>query len=225
MRAVLVAVIAIVALAGCGGRHTANGCPGARLAAMQGSLISEATGQDTLQVQIVDRGAACTIEGVPKVELVDAAGKVLHFAYTDKGDVELRPADPHPVHIAPGRPALVEINKYRCDIHSTDGATVVRVTLPHLRTLSLPVQARRSIDWCPAEKPSSTVDVTAVQAAPVITGTDWRPVFEDVYDGHLDEHWSCGLLRAAIAHLPQDPPMYSKIPAILEAAARRACAG
>jgi hypothetical protein len=49
-------------------------------------------------------------------------------------------------------------------------------------------------------------------------------VLRDVYDGHLDERWSCGSLRAAIARLPADGPTYSPIPGVLDAAAARECA-
>lgn len=223
MRILILGVVASLALAGCGGHRAADACPGARLAVMQGSLVSEETGQHTLQVQIEDRGAACTIEGVPKVELLGRGGKTLHFSYQDTGDQMIPAAHPRPVRIAPGRPALVELNKYRCDIRAIDGARTIRVTLPNLPTLSLELGHYPILDWCPAEKPSSIVDVSAVSAAPVVSGSDWRAVFNDVYDGHLDERWSCSLLHAAIAHLPQDPPIYSKIPAILEAAAKRAC--
>jgi hypothetical protein len=133
---------------------------------MQGSLISEATGQHTLQVEIEDRGAACTIEGVPRVELLGHTGKVLHFSYKDAGDQMIPPAHPRPVRIAPGRPAFIELNKYRCDIRSVDGGHTIRLTLPQVPTLSLKLGRYPILDWCPAERPSSIIDVSAVEAAP-----------------------------------------------------------
>ena len=52
---------------------------------------------------------------------------------------------------------------------------------------------------------------------------DGRAVLQDAYDGKLDRSWSCGSLRAAYRRLPQDPPAYSTIPALIGAAAGRAC--
>lgn len=56
-----------------------------------------------------------------------------------------------------------------------------------------------------------------------VTSTDGKAVFRDVYDGRLDHDWSCGSLRAAVRRLPPDPPVYSKLPGIIGAAAARAC--
>lgn len=222
MRLVVAAAI-VLAVTGCGGRRSANACPAARLVAEQGSLVSEKTGQHTLVVQIEDRARACTLDGVPKIELLGRAGAVLHFEYEDTGDLMIPPAHPQPLGIAPGRPALVELNKYRCDIRAVDEARTVRLTLPQMEPLTLNLGTRASLDWCPAEKPSSIVDVSAVYAAPISVSADGRGVLQDVYDGHLDERWSCGSLRAAIARLPEDPPTYSAIPGILARAAAHAC--
>jgi hypothetical protein len=224
MRVLIVGAVACVAVTGCGGHRAADACSGVRLAAEQGSGVSEKTGQHTLLVEVRDDGAACTVEGVPKVELLDGRGHELHFSYSHAGDQMIARARPRPVRLAPGQPGLVELNKYRCDIRDAAVARTVRLTLPHLPTLTLRVGPEPVLDWCPAEKPSSTVDVSAVLAAPLAVSSDGRAVLQDVYDGHLDERWSCASLRAAIARLPVDGPIYSTIPRILEAAAARACA-
>ena len=52
---------------------------------------------------------------------------------------------------------------------------------------------------------------------------DGRAVLADAYDGHLDHDWSCASLRAAVQRLPQDPPTYSTMPAMLERALDNAC--
>jgi hypothetical protein len=161
----LLAVLAVLA-AGCGGHRSANACPGARLTAAQGSLVSEKTGQHTLLLEVRDRSAPCTIEGVPRVQLLDGRGKELGFSYTHAGDQMIPPARPRPVRLAPGRPGLVELNKYRCDIHAVAGARTVRLTFPDVPTLTLRLGPRPALDWCPAEKQSSTVDVSALVAAP-----------------------------------------------------------
>jgi hypothetical protein len=224
MRAVLLAVITIAALVGCGGHRTADECSGVRLAAEQGAGVSEKTGQHTLLVEVRDDGAACSVEGVPKVELLDGRGHELHFSYSHAGDQMIAPARPRPVKLAPGQPGLVELNKYRCDIHDVAVAREVRLTLAHVSTLTLRLGPEPVLDWCPDEKPSLTVDVSAVLTAPLAVSRDGRAVLQDVYDGHLDERWSCGSLRVAIARLPTDPPTYSRLPGILDAAAARACA-
>lgn len=52
---------------------------------------------------------------------------------------------------------------------------------------------------------------------------DGRAVLADAYDGHLAHEWSCGSLRAAVRRLPQDPPTYSTMPAMLERALDNVC--
>ena len=56
-----------------------------------------------------------------------------------------------------------------------------------------------------------------------VASTDGKAVLRDGYDGRLDRDWSCGALRAALRRLPQDPPVYSKLPGIIGAAAARTC--
>jgi hypothetical protein len=57
----------------------------------------------------------------------------------------------------------------------------------------------------------------------LVSGRDGREVLRDAYDGRLDRNWSCGSLRAAYQRLPQDPPVYSRIPALIGDAAGKAC--
>jgi hypothetical protein len=52
---------------------------------------------------------------------------------------------------------------------------------------------------------------------------DGRAVLRDAYDGKLDRNWSCGSLRAAYRRLPEDPPTYSTLPALVGDAAGKAC--
>jgi len=53
---------------------------------------------------------------------------------------------------------------------------------------------------------------------------DGRSVLQDAVDGHLDRHWSCGSLRAALGHLrPGGGPTNSTIPAMVGRAAGKTC--
>ena len=52
--------------------------------------------------------------------------------------------------------------------------------------------------------------------------SDGRAVLQDAYDGHLDRHWSCGSLRAALRRLPGDR-IYSTLPVIIGRTAAGAC--
>lgn len=51
--------------------------------------------------------------------------------------------------------------------------------------------------------------------------SDWKAVIQDFYaNGRVDQGWSCGTLRAAVAHLPTDAP---EVGWRIRVAARRAC--
>ena len=57
----------------------------------------------------------------------------------------------------------------------------------------------------------------------LVVSRDGRAVLDDAYDGKLDRNWTCGSLRAAYRRLPQDPPTYSTMPALIGRAAGKAC--
>jgi hypothetical protein len=247
-RQVRVAVVAlglILLTGGCGGHDTLTatgpdgdaqsiGCSAAHLELTQGPRWSEATGQHTLLVEIVAGSGSCLVEGFPVVTLVGATGRELPFTYTHRGDQMLPDLEPHPVTIRPGHPAFVALNKYRCDFHATDGAQVVRLTLPG-PTLTLALRLATSypsLDYC-TEAPSLQVAVTPVVAsrreirAPGLYLTydpSGLAALRDAYDGSIDGTWSCGSLRAAIGRLPVEGLTHSALPGLLDRAAAPACA-
>jgi hypothetical protein len=140
---------------------------------------------------------------------------------------------PLPVTIRPGHPGFIALDKYRCDIRTTDSVHTLRLTLPGRRTrLALSLGRASGLDFC-GETASRLVAVTPVLAAQrtafaPTTALAFDPtglnVLRDIDDGQLDTHWSCGSLRAAIRRLPVGGPIYSAIPGLLIDAAARACA-
>jgi hypothetical protein len=242
VRAAVVALGLILLTGGCGGHDTltatgpdggAQSCPAAHLDLDEGSRYSEATGQHTVLLEIDAASGVCRVDGFPSVELIGLKGTALPFTYTHHGDQMLPDREPQQVVIRPGHPAYVALNKYRCDMHATDGARTVRLTLPGATTtLALRLETYPSLDYC-AEKQSLTVAVTPVVAtrreihAPepeLLVDPTGRAVLRDVFDGRLNSQWSCASLRAAITLLPAEGMTYSKIPLLLRRAERRACA-
>jgi hypothetical protein len=55
------------------------------------------------------------------------------------------------------------------------------------------------------------------------TPAEWKAVFRDWYDGRLDGWHRCAAVRAAIEHLPEDPPVYSTAAEDLRAYAAAVC--
>jgi hypothetical protein len=130
-----------------------------------GPFVSEATGQHTLQIQLVNHGSACSLKGYPTIELLDPRGRALAFTYSHKGDQMIPEASPKRVNLTTGKSAYFELNKYRCDIQAIDGAASIRVALPGSRAATTVVfpKGTRSIDYC-HEAPSLTVAVSPIRA-------------------------------------------------------------
>lgn len=143
---------------------------------------------------------SCAIDAAPRVEVLSLERRRLPFTYVQEGG-------PKGAH-------RILLDKYRCDIRSIDLGRTVELAGGRLDV------SRSLLDWCPEEGASTVIRVYlgGRHARPT-----WRGVLQDVYDGRLDRVWPCGALRTAIAHLPVDGPMYSKIPAQLARAAAAAC--
>jgi hypothetical protein len=165
-KAFAVGVVA-AAVAGCGSSHNAATCNAGQIGMSVGPFVSEATGQHSLQIELVNHGSACSLKGYPTIQLIDPRGHALGFTYSHKGDQMIPAASPKRVELTKNKPAYFELNKYRCDIQATDGAASIRVTLPGSTTatkVGFP-KGTRSIDYC-HEAPSLTVDVSPIRLGP-----------------------------------------------------------
>lgn len=79
-----------------------------------GPLVSEATGQHTFTLRLINRGRrACVLFGYPKISVYDRAG-LIPFAITHGGDQMVTPRRPRRVVVRHGRAAFVVLNHYRC---------------------------------------------------------------------------------------------------------------
>jgi hypothetical protein len=154
------------------------------------------TGEHTVAI-----ATSCALQSTPTIRLLGLHGARLPFALVDEGG-------PKGAH-------TVVLDKYRCDVRYRDLTRTVVIGGSRLDV------GRSLLDWCPAEAPSTTVAVYLgeLRRKP----PTWRGVFRDVYDGRLDRVWPCSTLRTAVAHLPVDGPIYSKVPRLLMRAAARAC--
>jgi hypothetical protein len=131
-----------------------------------GPRVSEATGQNTVELLLRNESeSACTLDGYPDVELLNAQGPALPFVHWHDGDQMLTGAAPTTVDLAPGATAYLGINKYRCDGGDKDTAVSIRVTLrggTSAQTISLAASGR-DIGWCGQGEPGSKVTVTPVE--------------------------------------------------------------
>jgi hypothetical protein len=125
--------------------------------------FSEATGQHTLALRLVDRGAkSCAINGYPKVTSYDRAGSI-PFAISHGGDQMITSHGPARVVVRPDRGAFVLLNHYRCDLGSLRSATTVRIGLPGARSAAAAsikiTDPYRRLDYCGKGDPGSTLTV------------------------------------------------------------------
>ena len=103
------------------------------------------------------------MRGYPRIVLLTADLRPLPFKYSHAGDQMIGTRQPQTVHVAAGRSAFFAINKYRCDVHSVAGATLIRVLLPGSHHwLKRVLKRYPSLDYCPAERPSRTIAISPV---------------------------------------------------------------
>lgn len=125
-------------------------CQAGALRARPGTRVSEATGQHTLDVSLTNISAStCVLEGYPVVKLLDARGRALGFRYSHRADQMTTGAKPSPVYLPPKAEAWARINKYRCDIATTDVAYSVVLELPrHGADVSMTKSQYPIFDYC-----------------------------------------------------------------------------
>jgi hypothetical protein len=100
------------------GRPALAPCRLSQFVVSLGSFISEATGQHTLALRLVNYGATpCALDGYPRVTLYDAAGAI-PFVVRHRGDQMITSRPPSKVLVRQGQAAFVALNKYRCDTQS-----------------------------------------------------------------------------------------------------------
>lgn len=145
-------------------------CRLSKFAVSLGPYVSEATGQHTLALRLVNDGpTTCVVEGYPPVRLYDRAGAI-PFLINHHGDQTISPRPPRPVVVHPGNPVFVVLNKYRCDalslrstrriaIGPTSSRTpgVASIVFTHPSTSPFPY---RIPDYCGKGDPGSIISVS-----------------------------------------------------------------
>ncbi len=144
-------------------RAFAPPCRVAQLRAGLGPLVSEATGQHTLAVRLVDAGPACALDGYPLVWVEDARGTI-PFLLRHGGDQMVNARPPRRFVVRAGGTAWLVLDHYRCDRGGVRGGRSVRIAPPGgSRAASLVVAARpgrADLDWCGAGDPGSVLTVS-----------------------------------------------------------------
>ncbi|SRR5712691_3151210 len=160
----LLLLLYLAASNGVAGSAPLAACRMSQMALSLGPQISEATGQHTLALRLVNRGAtSCVVRGYPKVTSYDRAG-LIPFAIRHSGDQMITSHDPARVVVRPDRVAFVLLNHYRCDFGGLRGATTVRIGLPgatRVATASIKIaDPYRRPNYCGKGDPGSTLTVS-----------------------------------------------------------------
>jgi hypothetical protein len=137
-------------------------------------LWSEPTGQHTVPLAVTRTGAQpCTLDGYPKIVLINSHGQRLAFSYSHRGDQVVTSHSPHSVRVAGRGSAYFIFNKYRCDIRAQSAARWLRVKLPGVSGRLVMQLRNYIIDFCPAEPPSGTVAVSPIVGK--LSQASWQP--------------------------------------------------
>jgi hypothetical protein len=160
----LLPLLYLAASNGVAGSAPLAACRMSQFALALGPQISEATGQNTFALRLINRGATtCAINGYPKVTSYDRAGPI-PFAIRHGGDQMITPHGPARVVVRPGRAAFVLLNHYRCDLGIVRAATTVRIGLldaRHAAAASIKItDPYRRLDYCGKGDPGSTLTVS-----------------------------------------------------------------
>jgi hypothetical protein len=165
----VVSVVVVASLIGGTASSSAAGrtprCTASQLGLELGPLVSEKTEQHTAAFALHNRARnTCSVEGYPSVTLLDAAGRVLPFAYGHRGDQMITARPPNLVRLARGGSAYFELNKNACVSFTRRVATQIRIALPGTyRALSLRLPHYPLIDYCPAGDPGDGITLSPVE--------------------------------------------------------------
>lgn len=172
--------LALLALltAGCGGGGTAAGnrphvqplapCRHEDVALATGARISPETGEEALAFEVRLRGdAACTVQGSPRVRLLDDHGRVMAFRYLHRA-LYASNAPATQVVVRRGRPGVFLVAKYRCDVTTYPLYPArARIRLPHVPgsyDVPLHVHGAARIPLCGKGDPPQDLGTSPVRA-------------------------------------------------------------
>jgi hypothetical protein len=152
-----------------GGLHgvsgaVSNGCPMSQFSIEFGPLVSEATGQHTITLRLINRGPrACVLDGYPRIQARDASG-VIPFAISHSGDQMVTSHRPRRFVIRPRASALVAMNHFRCDLGNLRTTTTLRVgngraTRPTVGVIKMN-DRYQTLDYCGRGDPGSILAVS-----------------------------------------------------------------
>ncbi len=137
----------------------AQPCQASALKVQPGQLVSEASGQNTIDWSLTNLGNPCVLNGYPAVTALDQQGRVLNFTYSHSGDQMTTAVPPQPVYLPTGSSAWVRLNKYRCDVTVQNTTTSFKFALPSGGGSLDLSDLTRIFDYC-AEPPSLTIAVS-----------------------------------------------------------------
>jgi hypothetical protein len=132
-----------------------------------GPRISEATGQNTLALRLVNRRVAtCFLRGYPNIAAYDRQG-MIPFLVRHGGDQMVTSRPPTRVIVRRNRAAFVLLNHYRCDLGDRRTPTSVRIRLAGATsTESASVKltvANGRLAYCGKGDPGSILTVSAFE--------------------------------------------------------------
>lgn len=160
----LLVPVCVAAGAARGAHAVLPSCHTSQFTVRFGPLVSEATGQHTITLRLINRGRrACVVVGYPKISVYDRAGPI-PFAITHDGDQMVTARRPKPIIVRHGRAAFVVLNHYRCDRGDVRTAAILRigigrVTQSGMATIQMTDPDRR-LDYCGRGDPGSTLAVS-----------------------------------------------------------------
>jgi hypothetical protein len=160
----LLLLLYLAASNGAAGSTPPAACRMSQFVLALGPEISEATGQHTVALRLVNRGAtSCVVSGYPRVTSYDQTGAI-PFAIRHGGDQMITAHGPARVVVRPDWAAFVLLNHYRCDLGGLRSATTVRIGLSGARraaTSSIKIRdPYRRLDYCGKGDPGSTLTVS-----------------------------------------------------------------
>jgi hypothetical protein len=129
-----------------------------------GTPVSEATGQHTITLRLINRGPrACVLNGYATIQARDGHG-LIPFAISHSGDQMVTSRRPMPFVVRPRASAFVAMNHYRCDLGGLRRAATLRigngrVTPPTTGVIRMSDQYQ-TLDYCGRGDPGSTLAVS-----------------------------------------------------------------
>ena len=136
---------------------------------MFSGLVSEATGQRTITLRLVNRRQdACVLTGYPMIQAYDRVG-LLPFAIKHGGDQMVTSRRPRPLVVRARGTAYVAMNHYRCDLGDLRTATTLRIGNGRVRrsgmgAIRMTDQYQR-LAYCGSGDPGSTLAVSPFEPA------------------------------------------------------------